>query len=289
MGSRTRHGGDSDASEGRVSAASAIWRSTPFPRDTDKEARCQHAPREARAAARRTYHSDVVPRERFPAVQSWRASHTSRSRSAVQIRGWSIPSSSSHARCTLNGMVGRRSGSRRSAARAPHGPRSYASFRRAAGSRTSRVPSRVVRRKARVSSIAWSTCRAPHDRAATAHQLRGAERASRRRACRPTSRRRARRPCTAPPAPRRGRRRSRSARRGARRRGRPTCGRARGSAARPRGRRRPGSVASANVSRRPGQARDRLRALEEPRHAALLAGPVLRPALLDQVRGGFGG
>ena len=33
------------------------------------------------------------------------ASHTSRSRSTVQMRGWSIPSSSSHARWTLNGMV----------------------------------------------------------------------------------------------------------------------------------------------------------------------------------------
>ncbi len=37
--------------------------------------------------------------------QSWSASQTWRSRSAVQMRGWSMPSSSSQARCTLNGMV----------------------------------------------------------------------------------------------------------------------------------------------------------------------------------------
>ncbi len=37
--------------------------------------------------------------------QAVRASQTARSRSTVQMRGWSIPSSSSQARCTLKGMV----------------------------------------------------------------------------------------------------------------------------------------------------------------------------------------
>ena len=37
--------------------------------------------------------------------QAVSASHTARSRSTVQMRGWSMPSSSSQARCTLNGMV----------------------------------------------------------------------------------------------------------------------------------------------------------------------------------------
>ncbi len=37
--------------------------------------------------------------------QAVSASQTARSRSTVQMRGWSIPSSSSQARCTLNGMV----------------------------------------------------------------------------------------------------------------------------------------------------------------------------------------
>jgi hypothetical protein len=42
-----------------------------------------------------------VPGNGLP--QSWRAFQTSWSRSGVQMRGQSTPSSSSHTRCTLNG------------------------------------------------------------------------------------------------------------------------------------------------------------------------------------------